>query len=110
MARQSLLDFDAAVQAKDFSAFHDTLATPFQEQFDADALKTTFQKFIDNRVSIEGVGKVSPTFSPEPALNSQGLLVLEGSYPTQPSVVWFRLKYLKEDGAWKLMGINVELK
>jgi hypothetical protein len=35
--------------------------------------------------------------------------VLKGYYPTAPNKVKFQLKYLEEDGEWKLVGIKVDL-
>jgi len=37
-------------------------------------------------------------------------LVSQGYYPTKPNRIIFQLKYLKDEGDWKLAGIDVNLK
>jgi hypothetical protein len=59
---------------------------------------------------ISGIEEVEPVFDSKPAINDDGFLVLKGSYPTQPSKVFFELKYIYEEETWELVGINVNLK
>ncbi len=54
--------------------------------------------------------QAGPSFDEPPAINADGFLVAKGSYATAPSKVFFELKYVDEDGAWKLIGINVNVK
>ena len=72
-------------------------------------MKAAFKTFVDQNFDIASVvEKVKPNFEPPPAINSDGLLVVEGSYPIKPDKLSFVLKYLNEEGAWKLIGINVK--
>jgi hypothetical protein len=38
------------------------------------------------------------------------VLVSKGYYPTKPNRVVFQLKYVDEEGDWKLGGIDIKLK
>ena len=52
----------------------------------------------------------SPKFDVEPTVNEDGILVLEGHYPTKPSRLMFKLSYIYEGVDWKLVGTNVNIK
>jgi hypothetical protein len=105
----SLLDFNKALQDQDFSNFHASVSRAWQEQITPDKLKEVFQGFIDKKIDISSITRVEPVLTDAPQLNSDGLLVMEGYYPTQPLKVNFKLKYIYEHPAWKLFGINVNV-
>lgn len=110
LALDSLLAFNKALQAKNFDSFYQRIAKLWQAQTTSAKLKETFQPFLEQDAHISGVADVEPTFDSKPAIDSDGFLVLKGSYPTQPSKVFFELKYVYEDELWELVGINVNLK
>jgi len=105
----TLLLFNSAIQTQDFGAFYKSTAKLWQKQTTPDDLKAAFKSFIDKKFDIGSVVKtVKPSFEPQPAINSDGLLVVEGSYPIKPDKLTFALKYLNEGGSWKLIGIDVQ--
>lgn len=110
LAGDSLLAFNKALQAKSFDSFYQKIAKLWQAQTTAAKLKETFQVFLAQDADISGIADVEPTFDAKPAIDNDGFLVLKGSYPTQPSKVFFELKYIYEEGTWELVGINVNLK
>jgi hypothetical protein len=72
-------------------------------------LKAAFKTFIEQKFDIASIiENVKPVFEPPPAINSDGLLNVQGSYPIKPDKLAFVLEYLNEDGAWKLASINVK--
>jgi hypothetical protein len=107
---ESLLAFNKAVQAKNFAGFHQQISQAWQEQITPDQLKEVFQQFIDNNLDISSIREVQPVLSAAPQINSDGLLILEGYYPTHPNKVTFQLKYIYEHPAWKLFGIQVNVR
>jgi hypothetical protein len=110
LALDSLLAFNKALQTKSFDGFYQKIAQLWQAQTTAAKLKETFQAFLAQDAHISGIADVDPVFDAKPAINNDGFLVLKGSYPTQPSKVFFELKYVYEEDAWELVGINVNLK
>jgi hypothetical protein len=52
---------------------------------------------------------MEPVFNHPAAIDADGVLLVQGYYPTKPNRVVFQLKYLNE-GDWKLVGIDVKLK
>jgi hypothetical protein len=109
MALSSLLAFNDGVQKKDFSDFYEQVAKLWQDQTTPEKLKEAFGEFIEKDLDISSVKKVQPVLEPS-KINSDDVLLVTGYYPTEPHRVHFRLKYLEEEGKWKLVGINVDTK
>jgi hypothetical protein len=110
LALDSLVAFNKAIATKDFTSFHKQISTLWQAQVTPEKLKTIFQTFIDQQMDLSAISGVQPVFNPAPTVDGDGVLVLQGSYPTTPLRVDFRLKYVNEKSAWKLIGIKVEAK
>jgi hypothetical protein len=109
LAFDSLFAFNKAVQEKSFAQFHEErLSSQFREKFPLDKFTATFQVFIDKGYDISNIAKSEPVFDTPPAIDNDGLLVLRGHYPTRPNKVTFKLTYVYESSAWKLLGINVQ--
>lgn len=109
LALATLLAFNQAVQSKSFDSFHANISGAWQRQITAAKLLEIFRPFIDAGIDIEPIRDLEPVFASPPALDEDGVLVIEGHYPTTPNKVYFKLKYLAEGGAWKLLGINVNV-
>ena len=109
LAHDSLLLFNVAIQTKDFGDFYSHISKLWQKQITPEKLRGIFQSFIDKKIDIESIDQEEPVFEGTPAVNQDGLLVMQGSYPTQPKVS-FELKYVYEGEGWKLFGINVDAK
>jgi Ca2+-binding EF-hand superfamily protein len=106
---KTLLSFNSAVQSADFTAFYKSTAKIWQEQTTPDKLKAAFKSFIDKKFDIGSVVKnVKPSFEPAPEIDSDGFLVVQGSYPIKPDKLSFALKFLDEEGTWKLASIDVK--
>ena len=106
----SLLAFNNALQEKSFASFYSQIAKLWRDQTTPEKLQEIFQSFIDKEINIAPIAKLEPVFAGKPAMNTDGILVVKGTYPTAPSKVSFQLKYIYEDTAWKLVGINLDLK
>jgi len=110
LALDSLLLFNVAIQTKSFEDFYGHTAKLWQKEVTPEKLLEIFQSFIDKKINIALIVKAEPAFEGTPAVNEDGFLVIKGSYPTQPSKVFFELKYVYEDESWKLVAINVQVK
>ena len=105
----TLSAFNKAVQEKNFAHFYEERFSPqFREQFPLEKFTALFRAFIDKGYDISNIAQSEPVFDIPPAIDSDGLLVLKGHYSTKPNKVTFKLTYVYESSAWKLMGINVQ--
>ncbi|MDQ6940744.1 MAG: hypothetical protein M3119_11370 [Verrucomicrobiota bacterium] len=109
LTRDSLLAFNKAVAAKDFTGFIAQVSKLWQEQVSATQLADIFKTFIDQEIDIAFVAASEPVFEAPPAIDGDGVLVLKGHYDTKPNKVEFGLKYIYEKPAWKLFGIDVHV-
>ncbi len=108
---ESLLQFANAVNAKSFEQFHGYISHLWQKQFSVEKFNEVFQPFMDADIDlVHALNANSPEFDAEPSINENGFLVLTGHYPTEPSKIFFELKYVFEGVNWKLAGINVNVK
>lgn len=110
LVRETMLDFNDALQQADFTDFYSKICKPWQKQVTPDGMKQMFQTFIDNNVSLSGVRDVDANFSTTNIKKDSGYKILElvGEYPTSPSPTKFELNYLAEGSDWKLSKIKVE--
>lgn len=107
---ESMQAFGKAVAAKDFTAFHKQISELWREQITPAKLKSIFQTFIEQEIDLDPVLQMDPEFDQPAVIDEDGVLVIQGRYDTRPSGVQFRLKYVNEKSAWKLVGIKVDVK
>ena len=110
LTRDSLMAFNRAVQAEDFTSFHKHISQLWQEQITPAKLKSIFATFLEQEIDISGIANVDPVFDKPAAIDDDEVLVVQGHYPMRPSAVQFRLKYVNEKSEWKLVGIKVDVK
>ena len=110
LVAQTLLDFNAAVQAKDFTSFYETISRTWQGQTSAEQLAETFKSFVDNQIDISPIQNVTPEFNAPAVIDNKGALNITGFFPTQPSRVIFDLNFVFEQSEWKLLGISLNLR
>lgn len=110
MTLKSLMVFNDSVKANDFKPLHDECTTAFRKQISAEKLAEAFKSFVDQQVDIAPIQNLEPAFDPAPAINDDGILLIKGSYPSEPKKVYFELKYAQESGDWRIQGIDVAVR
>lgn len=108
---ESMRQFAEAVNAKNFAKFRAYVSHLWQRQYSVKKFNTIFKPFIDANINILPALRASaPQFDTKPSINENGLLEIDGHYPTSPSRIYFKLKYIYEGLDWKLAGIYVNIK
>jgi hypothetical protein len=110
LALDTLLLFNAAVQTRNFKAFHAKLGTAWKKETTPRGLQEIFHEFVDKSIDFAEIADVDPTFDGFPAIDDNGWLVFKGHYTLQASDVLFEVKYENEQADWKLVGLNVQTK
>lgn len=107
----TMLKFAESVNAKDFSAFHEFISQLWQKEYSVEQLNEAFKVFIELEINlVPALNSYDPIFDADPYINQDGVLILEGHYPTKPSKIMFKNKYIKENGVWKLSGVSINIK
>jgi hypothetical protein len=112
LVKATMMDFNDAVQSGDFTDFHKKAAKKWREQNTAEEIKDAFKTFVDNKenFNLKPISGMKATFEPAPTfepLGDEKALALTGSYPTTPKKLRFELKYLKDDGSWRVASIRI---
>lgn len=110
LVKQSMHDFLISVTAKDMTHFRSTLSKLWQDQFTTEQLNQGFKAIIDEKADWSVLENFTPVLSSDTKIDNNGVLLLTGHYPTQPSQVQFEQKYIYEGTAWKLVGFSVQAK
>ena len=110
LVEKSLAMFNAAIQERSFENFYKEVSVAWQQQLTPKRLQTAFQPFIDSQVNLGSLRGLTPVFDTPPQVNSDGLLILEGHYPTNPYQIYFALRFASEFPHWKLFGLDVQLR
>lgn len=110
LAKVSMSDFIAAVNAADFSPFYKNISKLWQAQTDPGKLNEAFDSFIKAKFDWPNLEKTEPLFDEKPEIDDVGRLVLKGYFPTKSYIIYFKLSYIYEHPEWKLFGINVDVK
>jgi len=110
LVKSSLVSFNDAVSTGNFEVLHARLAKPLRDKFTPEQLAKIFKEFAEKDAELYVVTTYKPTYDPPPSINEDGVLLVKGFFPTEPSRVGFDFKFLPSDGEWRLVGINVTMK
>lgn len=111
VVKETLLEFNDAVQGNDFTNFHAKICEPWQEQATPESLRESFKVFIDKDIDIAPISSLDAQFSPAPEIGRElgyKTLKVKGQYPTRPNLTKFELNYIPEGKEWKLSKIIVD--
>lgn len=110
LVSKSMYVFAESVNAKSMERFRSHVSRLWQKQFTVEKFDEAFKSFYELGVDLTVLDNFSPQFSSTPSIDEFGVLVIAGSYPTEPKQVHFEQKYIYEGLDWKLMGFSVNIK
>lgn len=108
LVKQSMHDFLVSVAAKDMTHFHASVSNMWKKQTTPEALNDAFRPITEAQADWSVLDTMEPNLSPDAPIDDNGVMTLSGDYPTQPSKVHFKQKYLREGIDWRLIGFNIE--
>jgi hypothetical protein len=106
LAYASLSQFGGALEAKEFTAFYDSISELWKAQTTPEEIQAIFQSFLDAEL-VYTLGAAVPVFSQAPAVNNDNVLMLEGYIILGETPLNFKLSYIYESPEWKLVGIDL---
>jgi len=109
MVDTTILDLAIAIKAKDFKGFYKTIAKLWKEQTTPEDLAKSFRSFTDQNLDLTVLQALDPIFTKAPALDENDWIMVEGYYPSKPSRAYFTMKFLNEDGVWKLGAVDLNV-
>jgi hypothetical protein len=109
LVKTTLLTFNDANMTGNYTVLHAKLSKPFRDQFGPDKLKEVFKDFADKELSLTPIARLPIVETSAPAIDNNGILTLTGYFDTKPKQVKYQLRFLPSDGAWKPLGIKVDV-
>lgn len=100
--------FNEAVQQSDFTDFYSGISETWQSQTSAAELTEAFTPLFKQKLNFAPKDESAFKFAPKPTIESDDTLKIEVNYLTVKGTnVKFRLRYVKENENWKLLGIRL---
>ena len=109
LVKGSLLTLNDANVTGNYSVLHAKLSRPFREQFSIEQFRAAFKQFRVENTDYDIIAVMQPAYDPRPSISEDGKLVVNGSFPTEPSRVRFDLEFIPSEGQWKLIAIQVKM-
>ena len=110
LVKDTIHTFAVSVNDKSMEKIYQKTSNIFKEQISLERLNEIFKSFIEKNIDLTLLDNMQPIFDKKPQINQQGILELVGHYATTPATTRFGLKYIKEDGEWRLITIKVNIK
>ncbi len=113
MAKETMLDFNDAIQDEDFSGFYDNISKVWQKETSPEDLEKGFKVFMDKNADFSQIRKLEADITETPKIKRElgyKMLNLSGVYDTSPLPTKFDLKYVPQGKDWKLSYIRVSTK
>ncbi len=101
MVGQSILSFNEAIRSKDFEPFYRIISHKWQTETTPVMLASDYAAMVERKLDFGPVAGSVPKLHPDPFVSGSGMLIVEGSYPVEPRIV-FRISYITENSTWKL--------
>jgi hypothetical protein len=90
-----------------FTVLRDLASPGFRNRNSAGDLATIFQNLKQKKVDLSPVVVLDPLIAP-PQVTKEGLLLIEGYFPSNPLRINFKLGYIKsETGGWMIDAVSV---
>jgi len=110
LIKESLMLFSNSIQRHNFNEFYSKVSLTWQNQLTTGQLERAFKPFLDANVDLRNIQELQPVLDPKPEINSDGVLIIVGTYDTKPYRMAFTLRYIYEFPLWKLYGFEVQVR
>jgi major membrane immunogen (membrane-anchored lipoprotein) len=110
LVKTTLMTFNDANLTGNYSVLHDKSSKAFRSQISAEKMFAGFKDFREKKINIESVVADDIASMDDPKIDKDGVLALKGRFKDDAKKVRFDLKFVQDDGTWKLLGINVSYK
>lgn len=108
LIRTTMVAIDQANKTADYAVLRQ-LGGPGLKAYSTTQLAQTFAALRANKIDLAPSAIVTPELTEKPLISPDGLLILEGSFPTKPLQMQFRFVYQADSGSWKPFGLSVSM-
>ncbi len=115
LLKATISDLKESIEEDDFEIIRRNSSEIFKDQVSVSQLKESFHNLVEKKIStvstLNEISGLDPHFLPNPEIkeeNGKYILQTQGFFKTKTSRVNFSLNYLRENGSWKLIKIEVK--
>lgn len=109
LVRGALMTFNDANMSGDYAVLWSKVSRQFQTQVPVEKFAPAFEKFRTNALFFESVINKKYESREKPAIDANGVLTLAGAIKSDEMRVKYQLRFVQNEKAWKLIGINVDV-
>lgn len=106
LVKSALIALDQANKTGNYTVLRDLSSEAFQKNTASD-LAGIFAKQREDAIDMNGVIILEPTFAPQPLIDPDGKLLIEGYFPSTPLQLTFSMSFVPQDRLWKLFSIGI---
>ena len=108
LIRTTLMTFNDANMTGNYAVLLAKSSKEFQAQVSAEKLFTAFEGFRKNELFFEDIVYEDYDSFEKAKIDGEGALVLAGVFKSKTISVNYKLRFIKNGDAWKMLGINVK--
>jgi|KNS12BottometaT_FD_k123_144068_1 hypothetical protein len=115
LAKGTLALFEQAIKTNDFTDYYNAMSSEYTSFTGQDRLTLAYKKVVDAEHDISGVLTVEPIITVSaknfrvPTLQRSQIIEFEGDFRITPVPVSFKLRYVLEDGVWRLFTHTIKV-
>jgi hypothetical protein len=110
LIKTTLMTFNDANLTGNYSVLYDKSSNAMRQQFTAEKLSAAFAIFRTKKLNIESVVGDDIGSESTAKIDDNGILELKGRFKDDTRRIRYDLKFVHEENAWKMLGINVDYK
>lgn len=103
----TLIAVDQADKTGNYSVLQDLGAPGFRDANDPAKLAAIFARFRHPDIGLGRAVLYTPQYTQPPAIQTNGMLRVEGLIPMRPEGILFNMAFQQIDGVWRLFGIGL---
>jgi hypothetical protein len=108
LIRTTLMTFNDANMTGNYAVLLAKSSKELQSQASVEKMATAFEGFRKNELYFEDVVTADYDSFEKAKIDNDGALVLAGVFKTDDMQVKYNLRFIQNNKAWKLLGINVD--
>lgn len=109
MTHDVVVVFSRSLKARSLEAFHAAISERWRRDQTVEQLEAAFKPFLDAELDLTPVEALTPVFDNEPAIGTNGWLIVTGYYDVGAERLLFEQSFVPEGFGWKLVGLSVNV-
>ena len=110
LVRTALMTFNDANITNNYAVMLAKSSQQFQTQVTTEKLASALEAFRTNKLFFESVVNKKTDSSEKPVIDNENVLNLAGVIKSKEMQVTYKLRFIQNGTAWKLLGFNVDAK